>query len=463
MNRLKDIKNCLWMVALLSALILCVPCKAQSGKYKADTLVYSGKSSTVTDIVFLGEGYTQNEMNKFVRDVKELSTYFFNKEPWKHYSDMFNVFYVKTPSNESGAGMTPDKPIDTFYKVTFGYAGVDRMPWPSDGMAKVYEVLKSAKPDYDMVVIVVNSTKYGGAGGGKFMCVSMDYWSKEVICHESGHAYADLADEYWYERYSESVNDTRQKDPVKWARWVNPNGKGPERIGVYEFEDTVKNWFRPHENCLMRYLQEDYCAVCREAIVEKIHSTGRLLKSYSPKNTVKNNIAEGPATYTIETVKVTPNTLRREWTLNGQTIAMNTDELVLTPEMMTEAYSTLKVTIEDTTTMVRVENHSKIHMTSVQWTVKYDEAAGISTVESDADEFIVGPIPLADELTFSSHRKLSDKVSIALYDINGSLVVEGSFNPDEYCSVPVAGLSPGVYMVTVYIGDRLVYSAKVIK
>ena len=232
---------------------------------------------------------------------------------------------------------------------------------------------------------------------------------------------------------------------------------------MYEFEDTVKNWFRPHENCLMRYLAEDYCAVCREAIVEKIHSTGRLLISYSPKNTVKNNIAEGPATYTIETTKINPNTLRREWTLNGKTIAMNTDELVLTPDMMTETYNTLKVTIEDTTTMVRTPNHSKVHLTSVQWSVKYDEAAGISTVESDADEFTVGPVPLADKLTFSSRRKLSDKVTIALYDVNGSMVAQGTFNPDEYCSVPVASLIPGVYMVTVYIGDRMVYSAKVIK
>lgn len=461
MRIIKEIRGYLWVVGILLPFISTVPCKAQT--YKADTLLYSGKSSTVADIVFLGEGYTQNEMDKFVKDVRDLGTYFFNKEPWKHYINMFNVFYVKTPSNVSGAGMTPNAPIDNFYKITFGYAGVDRMPWPSDGMAKVYEVLKSAKPDFDMVIILVNSTKYGGAGGGKFMCVSLDYWSKETICHEAGHAFADLADEYWYERYTEHANDTYTKDPVKWERWVNPNGKGPERIGVYEFEDTVKNWFRPHENCLMRYLAEDYCAVCREAIVEKIHSTGRLLISYSPKNTVKNNIAEGPATYTIETTKINPNTLRREWTLNGKTIAMNTDELVLTPDMMTETYNTLKVTIEDTTTMVRTPNHSKVHLTSVQWSVKYDEAAGISTVESDADEFTVGPVPLADELTFSSRRKLSDKVTIALYDVNGSMVAQGTFNPDEYCSVPVASLIPGVYMVTVYIGDRMVYSAKVIK
>ena len=102
MRIIKEIRGYLWVVGILLPFISTVPCKAQT--YKADTLLYSGKSSTVADIVFLGEGYTQNEMDKFVKDVRDLGTYFFNKEPWKHYINMFNVIYVKTPSNVSGAG-----------------------------------------------------------------------------------------------------------------------------------------------------------------------------------------------------------------------------------------------------------------------------------------------------------------------------------------------------------------------
>ena len=432
------------------------------GKISLDTLYYSGKSNTVTDIVFLGDGYTSSDMDKFVSDVTKCAEYFFKKEPWKSYRNMFNVFYIKTESKASGAGMTPETPVNNYFGVTFGYAGVDRMPWPSK-MDKVYDVMTKTKPDYDMLIILVNSDKYGGAGGGKIMCVSMDYWSRETICHEAGHAYADLADEYWYERYNEHANDPRQKDPVKWERWVNPDGKGAEHVGVYEFEDTIKDWYRPHERCLMRYLNEDYCAVCREAIVEKIHSTGRMLISYQPANSVKNNIAEAPATYSIQTVTLYPNTLRRIWTLDGEEIARNTDQLELTPSMMKNDYSTLKVTIEDTTSMVRVENHSKKHYTSVSWTVKYDQAAGITTLAATEDEFSVGPIPMTDALTFKSRKPLSERVLMEIFDTGGSMVAAGSFAPDEQCTLPVASLAPGIYLVSIHTGDRLVYSAKVIK
>ena len=124
-------------------------------QYKLDTINYAGDSKVFVDIVFLGDGFTKYEMESFEYYVKNHSDKFFSKTPLKEYRNMFNVFYVKTPSNESGAGMTPDAPVDNIFGSCFGTSGVDRLLWPTK-WNKVNEVLNQTKPDYDVVVVLVN-------------------------------------------------------------------------------------------------------------------------------------------------------------------------------------------------------------------------------------------------------------------------------------------------------------------
>jgi len=436
-------------------LLLSSPVAAQ---YKLDTIRYAGNSSNYTDIIYLGDGFTENEMDKFVKEVKKLDAYLFKKEPWNHYSNMFNVFYVKTASNVSGAGMTPETPIDNFYGTTFGCSGVDRMPWPTN-MSKVYDVLNKTKPQYDMVIILVNSTKYGGAGNGsmKMMCVSLDESSKETVCHESGHAFADLADEYWYDRDVEHCNDARQINPVKWQRWVGTN-----QVGVYPFEDT-SGWYRPHQNCLMRYLYENYCPVCREAIIERIHEISKSLVSYSPQ-TRTNKIGAGDSiTFELDLLKPSPNTLKIDWKLDGSIVAKNVDKLQLKSDKLSEGTHKLSVVIEDTVLMVRTTDHSKVHYSTVTWKLTNEKTSGISVSQSNDDEFSVGPLPLTDKITFSSKSRVTQTVKMELYDMSGMLVSEGSFAPDVPCSLGTANLEKGIYLLRILIGDRVVYLNKVTK
>lgn len=51
-------------------------------------------------------------------------------------------------------------------------------------------------PFYDIALILVNSTKYGG-GGGSYAVASINSYSYEIMLHEMGHSIAGLADEYW--------------------------------------------------------------------------------------------------------------------------------------------------------------------------------------------------------------------------------------------------------------------------
>lgn len=444
-----------FLLAVVSGMLVAAPCAAQ---YTLDTLIYSGDSKNITDIVFLGDGYTSTQLSKFVRNVKEHTNYFFKKEPWKRYKNMFNVFYVQTASNVSGAGKTLDAPIDNFYGTTFGCAGVDRMPWPTD-MNKVFEVLNKTKPDYDLIIMLVNSTKYGGAGNEyyKMMCVSLESSSKETICHEAGHSFAGLADEYWYDRTTECPNDARKIDPVKWQRWV-----GTEKVGVYPFEDT-QGWYRPHENCLMRYLDREYCAVCRETIIEKIHSITKNLVSYTPairRNTIE---TDSSLTFKLNLLTPSPNTLKVDWKLDDSLIARNIDTLRLSCNDMTVGSHKLVAYVEDTIRFVRVTGHSKVHLSLVTWRINNEGSSGVEALESYDDTFSVGPLPFSDELTFSSMTNLSQPVTMALYNIQGGLMAEGTFAPDTPCRLSTAGLSPSIYLLYVQVGDRMVYSRKVVK
>ena len=53
------------------------------------------------------------------------------------------------------------------------------------------------------------------------------------------------------------------KRQVKWKRFIGKNG-----VGVYEYDNGGDGWYRPHENCKMRFLGKQYafCEVCKEQI-----------------------------------------------------------------------------------------------------------------------------------------------------------------------------------------------------
>ncbi len=446
--RLRGIKRfCLLLAGITSVAI----CHAQ---YKLDTLAYAGNSSKYTDFIFLGDGFTESQMSQFKSAIKKNINYLFGKEPWKHYKSFFNIFYIQTPSNVSGAGLTPDAPVDNFYGTTFGYDGVDRMPWPGK-MDKVYEVLYNTKPDFDVVIIIVNSTKYGGAGGNQFICYSLDNSSVETLCHELGHAFANLSDEYWY-RGTESANMTQKINPVKWDYWV-----GTENTGVYPYEDHT-TWYRPHQNCLMRYLNRDYCPVCREAIIEKIHESSYNIQEFSPKNMTKKNVGKKDVTFSVTLLKPVPNTLRVDWYLDDKRLDFHNEaEIVLTSAMVQSGDHELTVTVEDTTLMVRKAGHSSLHSESVTWKV-FNNTSGIGYTQAQENRFTIGPLPFSTQLTFSMEKSDDTPVSLELYDMAGGLVQKEVFRGNS-CTLNTERVKPGIYLLRVIQGDKLVYAQKVTK
>ena len=88
-----------------------------------------------------------------------------------------------------------------------------------------------------------------------------------MMLHELGHTTAKLSDEYFAgaSYAAEMPNMTAESDPakVRWSRFIGKN-----EVGVYEYDNGGNGWYRPHQNCKMRFLGKQYafCEVCKEQI-----------------------------------------------------------------------------------------------------------------------------------------------------------------------------------------------------
>lgn len=353
-------------------------------EFKIDTLQYQGTDQNIINFVILADGYTADEMQYFHDDAKKFTQYFFETEPFRQYVQFFNVYAIQTISEESGIvhhGEIDDCPSDahgldviperyngydrnakvpksnpkTIFGSSFDNYGIHRLVI-AHNEAKIEEVLKNHIPNFTQSIILVNSPFYGGAGG-KHPTATVNKASNDIAVHELGHSFGQLSDEYWAgNQYAvPGPNKSQEIDPenVPWKNWLGENG-----VGVYSYGATGSpaHWFRPHEFCKMQYLVAEFCSVCQEALVEKIHEKTNLIVSRSPEN---NQIDWSKNLhFKIKTLKPKPNTLQVEWFLNEVQIADQTDEIFLNKGLLKNGKNVLKAKVFDNTTLVRNEDVS---------------------------------------------------------------------------------------------------------
>lgn len=386
--------------------LLCTISTTFGQRYQVDTLYKSGALNNRINVVILGDGFTEAEMPKFVSEARKFADFFRTYDPYDHYRDYFNFFAIRTPSKESGitnpgtaADAYPDQPVETketFFGVSFGEL-IHRLLYITK--TEVYlNLLASHFPNYDLVIVLANTQYYGGAGGGVAI-FSLQEQSNRVGVHEVGHTLSNLADEYWQEPYGtywrEGPNITMDSSAktIRWKNWLDHPS-----IGIYKHgpEGAAAQWYKPAQGaCLMEFMDKAYCAVCREATVEKILELVNPVESIEPDTNSAVNI-DKDISFKLNLVEPKPSSLEVEWRLNGRVISGNKGQLVLKPTNVPDG-STLTATVFDSTAMSRRNGAKKVRQKTIRWSLR-SALPRVFEIVASADTICAG-----DTITLASY------------------------------------------------------------
>jgi hypothetical protein len=360
--------------------ILCAA-RAFAQEFPVDTLYKSGPLDSRINVVILGDGFTEAEMPKFRTEAKKFADFLLEYQPYNRYKSYFNFFAIPTPSEESGVSNPgtapdayPDQPVGTkktYYSGTFG-STIHRLV--TINFTAAYNVLAANLPTYDLIVVLINTTYYGGSGGS-IAVHTLNESANTIGAHEIGHTFTSLNDEYWAgPQYGwEAANMTEVSNPaeVKWKNWLDSEG-----IGVYKHgsDSEAARWHKPaNGRCLMEYLNQEFCVVCREATTERILAIVDPTSNIQP-DTSATFLVKEPATFKFDVLKPEPNSMYIQWKLDGQVLDNTQNEIVLTPEDIA-GVGRLTATVFDSTHLSRSETLQMSRVRTIEWQVQSNSPA----------------------------------------------------------------------------------------
>lgn len=415
--------------------------------FDIDTLSMTGRIDQRINMVFLSDGYRQDELGKFITDVQWMMDALFAKSPYSRYRDYFNCFAIKVPSEVSGAANDPDSLINNYFGSTFNYADIWRLVVPTR-TDRINRVLADNFPAYDQIFMIVNDARYGGSGG--WIATSTVHPDGPEICiHELGHSFAGLSDEYWvgpgYAR--ENSNMTQESDPekVKWKRWLGYNA-----TGIYPHQESP-TWYRPHQNCEMRFLNSTFCPVCKEETVSTILDMTNPVLEYVPDTGNLRWISD--TLFKVTLMAPVPNTLKTWWELNRNVIATQQDSVRLSTGSVSPGQNTLTCNILDTTYLIRNSSHPSIHLNKVTWNIDYKPSGIDFKVSENKINLSVFPNPASGtiNLTYRSGQPCKGELRVRLFDISGKPVTRTTSFPltgtgnQFQIPLPAGRLASGLY------------------
>lgn len=431
--------------------------------FQAVALLQSGSNAKRINIAVLGDGFTSSELSAFQSSAQNTINYLFTKSPYTEYKNYFNAYAIKVVSAQSGVKhpgtatdvAEPAFPVanpNNYFSSSFDN-GVHRCYYGNT--TKVTQVLAASLPDFDVAYVLGNTNQYGGCGG-TYAFASLNSAANEIVVHELGHSFGNLADEYWFSGTGESANKTQVSNPsaVKWKNWVGING-----VGVYPHAESP-SWYRPHQSCEMRYLNQQFCSVCKEAIIERIHSLVSPVDSYTPANSSSVN-ANANVTFTVNEILPVPNTLVNSWKLNGNLLSATGNSVTISPGQLNSGNNTLLFSVTDNTALIKVNNHSTVHFANVSWTLN-KSASKTSEVRAVERRFAIYPNPADHEFYIKGKQDFSKDVKVILYNAAGRLIaVKSELKDATTVYVDIRALPAGTYVLNVEDHDELVISQKI--
>lgn len=282
--------------------------------YHGDVQVLFENDSSGINVVFMGDGFTQQDLVKWGEyEVagRNIIERLFSVSPFSTYQHYFNAYIVYAESEEQGIGTSY-----TSKKTAFGVKTQRNsralVVHPSTCYRFASEALKINMNQIHLVVLLANTDGSKGSANDRVAITTHTDRSKVAI-HEVGHALAQLADEYedstlavshdwsWQLNNSANVDDHGELDRIKWAHFVGKTDYGA--VGAFEGGNYVRRGvWRPENNSLMRDISVSYFnAPSREAIVKRIFAIKGLpydFETFLANDVIPNPIFGGRAATT---------------------------------------------------------------------------------------------------------------------------------------------------------------------
>lgn len=242
------------------------------------TIQHAADTTHCIHVAYIAEGYRQEEMGNFIKDVNTATEALFTHEPFKSMRDRFNIVAVMPASKDSGASepgnglwrnTVLNSHFDTFYS--------DRY-LTTLHLKQLHNLL--AGTPYEHIIVLVNTDKYGG--GGIYNSYNLSYTKgkhfKPVAVHEFGHSFGGLGDEYEYgDGDPMYFADTEPWEPNLTTqhdfngKWENLIAEGKADLiegGGYQ----KRGVFRGAPDCRMKTNEEpEFCPVCQQALTKLIN------------------------------------------------------------------------------------------------------------------------------------------------------------------------------------------------
>lgn len=218
-----------------------------------DTIVRNGDPRDRVDIALVGDGYAAAERAKFSADAKRAAGYLFSVEPYKSRLRDFNVHAIFVESADSGVsdaynGTRAASALGT----TYGSGANERTL--SVGDERKLRDAAAAVP-YDALLVLANSRRYGGSAyfGGPAVVAIDSAAARYLVLHESAHAIAGLAEEYYIPAadgpvYRGNIEPWQPNvtTSVETAKWAAPAAV-PSRWNKAQYERYFGNYVKRYE------------------------------------------------------------------------------------------------------------------------------------------------------------------------------------------------------------------------
>ncbi len=265
-----------------------------------------GIDSVSYNIVFVAEGFTSAEQPVFQSAATLFLNDLFSFEPFAtEVSGSINVHRLDVESVDSGTTLTCGGGAgNTDFLAEVCSSGLDRLITVDNAL--LFAAADTWVANWDVLVVVVNNSAYGGSGSTDVAVYSTGT-STTVPIHELGHAGFGLADEYEYwagctsgettqDNYSSgepsepNVTIDTNRATIKWGNLVDAATALPTTsnvdcsqcdpqlspvaagtVGAFEGGRYHHcGVYRPEFNCMMRVNGVALCAVCQEHIATQV-------------------------------------------------------------------------------------------------------------------------------------------------------------------------------------------------